>query len=508
LRFKFKYLLFFFLLSACASDTPEVYTVCFTGDVLLDRGVAKIIKQKGDAYIAESMSDIFSVFDYKFVNLECPITTRLNALPKLYSFRAEPEFGMLLQQCGVTHASLANNHANDQQELGLNDTYRFLKSIGVKPTGYGNDTIAACAPVEIADRKIAVFSFVDLPLSDAETVQLCRYERSGLVAKIWEYKNNHPTTKIICYVHWGIEYSRYPSIDQLNVAKLIIDAGADAVVGHHPHVIQKIQFYKNKPIFFSLGNFVFDQMMPMAKRALVAGFSLAGDSLQTFAIPVLLDNTRPLRLQSDSQKDAIADLRQLSHNVEFRKTDLAWSVHETRLNDVSVESVADTKHEFRSIEVGSSTVEVQARLRELTHLKGYRLSLLKDGQMADELHLPYDVYRFEAADVNSDGRTDILVGVIKSTHFDREVSKRLFALEVDEGHIRPLWLGSRVCQKLVDFKPIVRNGVVLIYTIEDAGNRTFSNGLYEWNDFGLRLFTYEKKNVSYLEALKRFENAY
>jgi hypothetical protein len=99
--------------------------------------------------------------------------------------------------------------------------------------------------------------------------------------------------------------------------------------------------------------------------------------------------------------------------------------------------------------------------------------------------------------VNRDGKTDILLGVIKSTHFDLNEKRRLFVLRIDSGRLRPLWLGSRVCQELIDFNPIGYGGSTSIITLEQAFNKSFCIGLYEWDDFGLSLVKYEKEGLSY-----------
>ena len=121
------------------------------------------------------------------------------------------------------------------------------------------------------------------------------------------------------------------------------------------------------------------------------------------------------------------------------------------------------------------------------------------------MHIPYPVYRFETGDLNHDGKTDLLLGVIKSTHFEQKVAKRLFALQIDSGQIRPLWLGSKLCQNLVDFKVVEKSSKMSLITIEQANDGSFSNGIYEWDDFGLRLIQYTSEKIDYAKAIQNFE---
>jgi hypothetical protein len=128
--------------------------------------------------------------------------------------------------------------------------------------------------------------------------------------------------------------------------------------------------------------------------------------------------------------------------------------------------------------------------------------LLNDnGEEVDHTIFSHQPYQLDTADVNRDGRTDIIVGIIKSTHFDPGEKKRLFILQIDEGQLRPLWLGSKVCQQLVDFRAM-SNGIVK--TLERTKEGNYAIGLYEWQGFGLTLLEYSSNEKSYTEALEIF----
>lgn len=142
-------------------------------------------------------------------------------------------------------------------------------------------------------------------------------------------------------------------------------------------------------------------------------------------------------------------------------------------------------------------------LKTLTSTHGFKL-LLQDesGATLDQAVFRYAAYRLDTADVDRNGKTDVLVGLIKSTEFDPLEKKRLFILRIDHGQLRPLWLGSKVCQELVDFRS-QRNGMIM--TLEKNKNDNYALGCYEWQGFGLTLIKYTHDEITFREALQAFE---
>ena len=142
--------------------------------------------------------------------------------------------------------------------------------------------------------------------------------------------------------------------------------------------------------------------------------------------------------------------------------------------------------------------------RKLSNKKGFKILLINvRGEITDQTIFNYSSYQFDTADVNHDGKTDILVGLIKSTEFDPVEKKRLFILRIDEGQLRPLWLGSKVCQELVNFKPTDQG---IIRTFEKTKTGNYAIGQYAWQSFGLALINYTHNEISYDDASKIFKN--
>jgi hypothetical protein len=145
-------------------------------------------------------------------------------------------------------------------------------------------------------------------------------------------------------------------------------------------------------------------------------------------------------------------------------------------------------------------------LTKLDALPGYRLTFKsRQTEREQNLHIPFPVYRFDVGDVNNDGNTDILLGVSKTTHFDPVVRRRLFVYRTGAGGLQPLWLGSRVCLALVDFRCIRHRAMTMVMTIEQEQDGQYCNGLYKWHDFGFELVQFINRETDYATARKNFD---
>lgn len=282
------------------ADSTASLTVLFTGDVLLDRGVRPIAERKGVEYLFEEVSPVFREADAVVVNLECPLTDRSAPINKKYIFRAESRWAKDLRNVGITHAAMANNHTNDQGREGLADTYRNLLDADIVPLGYGLDINEQLAPAIIEKQgiRVAVFNATTLGIEN-----WCRLEgkpgisqpsTDELTEAVSTFKSAHRDTKVVVVLHWGIEFQTTPSIKQRALARNLVDAGADAIIGHHPHVLQPVSTIDGIPVFFSIGNFVFDQHPPQARKSMIARLRFTGDgNIAADSISVDIRNNRP-----------------------------------------------------------------------------------------------------------------------------------------------------------------------------------------------------------------------
>lgn len=226
-------------------DQPkETISIIFTGDVMLGRSVNTRIQKYADpTWPFKNIANVLSAADVTIVNLESPFSIGCQPTDTGMLFCADPHSVFGLVYAGVDIASLSNNHINNQGREGVDETVSILKENGIIPTGLGKPEFKT-----VKNIKIAILSFCDLP----------QMNEKEMASQISDSKNDADI--IITTFHWGQEYQKNPSSRQTLLAHLAIDSGADIVVGHHPHWIQTDEVYKGKPIYYSLGNLIFDQM--------------------------------------------------------------------------------------------------------------------------------------------------------------------------------------------------------------------------------------------------------
>ena len=298
------FLVFYMLLclfSSCRRQTGEEGTlaILFTGDVLLDRSVRPWIEREGVESLFEGVNAAFPEADAVVINLECPLTMRHAPVGKKFVFRAEPEWAESLRRTGITHAALANNHTIDQGREGLTDTYHALRKAGITPLGYGRtaDEQAAPAVIRKGNLEVALFNTIPLPIENWPQAEgkpdICRVSVRRLAAVIRKYKAAHPDTRVVAVLHWGTEFQPVPDMQQRYDARLLAQAGADAVIGHHSHVLQPVDTIGSTLVFYSLGNFVFDQSHPAAQKAAMALLRFTPAGMEAETIPVEIRRCRP-----------------------------------------------------------------------------------------------------------------------------------------------------------------------------------------------------------------------
>lgn len=247
---------------------PPAKTVSlfFAGDIMLSRNVAdQMIKANDYSLPFRKVADIIKTADISFANLESPFNDKGNhSLAGSLVFNADPKSVEGLKYAGFDILSTANNHAFDQGQKGIDFTRELLKNNGIIPTGTQSSTPNPILPV-IEKNKINYgflsYSYTALNdggkstspyVNDLNNLEKLKQDIRALLG--------HNADVVIVNMHAGVEYTRNPTPAQINFAHAAIDAGADLVVGEHPHWTQTIEQYKGKWIFYSLGNFVFDQM--------------------------------------------------------------------------------------------------------------------------------------------------------------------------------------------------------------------------------------------------------
>ena len=284
-------------LSAFATDT---LSIVFTGDILLDRGVRRVINQHGVGHLfSDGVDSVFRSAQLVVGNLECPATKIDAPVFKRFIFRGEPEWLDTLRQHGITHLNLANNHSIDQGREGLLDTRRNIVEAGMTPMGAGENMQEASEPVLLASRPRNVWFVPSLRLALENYAYLpdkpcvSQEPMDSLIRRVYRLREADSTAVIIVSLHWGGEHTLKPVPRQRLEAHQLILAGADALICHHTHTLQTIETFMGKPIYYSIGNFIFDPTKPLNAKACIVRLEVTPDSVQAETIPVEIRNCTP-----------------------------------------------------------------------------------------------------------------------------------------------------------------------------------------------------------------------
>ena len=280
-----------------ASDS---LSITFTGDVLLDRGVRQFVEHRSvDKLFSPFVDSVFQSSDLVVANLECPATKIRQPAFKQYIFRAEPEWLQTLKAHGITHLNLANNHSVDQGRIGLADTKRNIQETGMIPVGAGDNMQEAAQPVLLASspRNVYLLTSLQMPLENfsylPDKTSVSHEDLDSLKTRVRQLKETDPCCYIIVSLHWGGEHTLKPVPLQRQQAHQLIDAGADALICHHTHTLQTIEQYQRKPIYYSIGNFIFDQKKPINSKACMVKVTIKKESSHIETIPIVIRNCVP-----------------------------------------------------------------------------------------------------------------------------------------------------------------------------------------------------------------------
>jgi len=227
-----------------STPLPKLTEIILTGDVMLGRSVMKESYEVGDySYPFRKVYKELKEADLVFVNLENPIIKDCPIIVGGFKFCGSYEMLEGLKLSGIDVVSLANNHSRNFGEEGVNETVTVLKSINISATGLSNLIVK-----EVGGIKYGFLGF--------DFVSNAPKESDFALVK----ESNNQVDVLIVGVHWGNEYKDKPNDYQVAWANLLIESGADVISGHHPHWVQTIDYINGKPVYYSLGNFIFDQM--------------------------------------------------------------------------------------------------------------------------------------------------------------------------------------------------------------------------------------------------------
>lgn len=291
------------LLSSCApgainknSKPRQEITFSAAGDVMLARGVNTMMKKNGASEPYEKITDYIKSRDLSFCNLECAISVNGKKKNKPYTFRSNPDFTEGLKGSGFNMFSLANNHALDFGPQALSDTVATLDELGFYHSGAGvSGREKEITYIEINGVKVAFIAATDMyvePGGQGDYRVFDWVKAASVTPVVKEAAKNADV--VLVSLHWGVEYRHYPEEYMKKLARGCVDAGADIILGHHPHVLQGVEKYNGGLILYSMGNFIFDQHKPLQRQSYVFSCTLTKKGFtEPFLSPVIIEKYRP-----------------------------------------------------------------------------------------------------------------------------------------------------------------------------------------------------------------------
>jgi poly-gamma-glutamate synthesis protein (capsule biosynthesis protein) len=295
----------------------SVASMLFTGDIMLDRNVKTRVDSNGLGYVLDTLAGqegrFFGGYDLVSANLEGAVTNGgAHYAPEAgIDFAFNPSTVDQLHRYGFNFFNTANNHSLDQGRQGVAETYANLTSLGFIHSGCPDSEVGSCTATttRIGNMNIGLagFSMVYHPL-----------DLDAAAQKVAELASS--TDFVAVNIHWGTEYEHQFSPSQQAVAHRLIDAGADLIIGSHPHVVQGIERYNGKLIFYSLGNFIFDQYFsPDTQAELAVGIAASWEqasaepSYAAYLFPIQSKQSQLALMASSSRQLFLSQLASWSN---------------------------------------------------------------------------------------------------------------------------------------------------------------------------------------------------
>lgn len=306
-------------------NTDEI-VMLFTGDIYLSDYILNPYEKKGiDGILSQGIQEEFQKANFVMANEEFPFSKRgSKAEDKQFTFRVDPKYVQIFNDMMINVVTLGNNHVLDYGTQALQDTFSTLQDAKIPYVGAGNNLKEARETeyFDVGEKTIAVLGASRvIPVTDWNAGEnkpglFTTYDPTALIAEIKAAKTQ--SDYVIVYVHWGIERKNHPEEYQRNMAKQYIDAGADLVVGSHPHVLQGVEYYKDKPIIYSLGNFIFYNSIPQTALLKV---TLQEENVKVDLLPAKAENGKTLLIEDPTEMQKFYEyMTDISYGVTFDKT--------------------------------------------------------------------------------------------------------------------------------------------------------------------------------------------
>jgi len=279
-------------------DVERNFSILAVGDIMLGRFVRIISERNGNIeypfeLIRGKEDRFFNGFDLLFGNLEGPIYKEGVRSETSMIFGFNDDTAPMLAKFGFDVLSIANNHTLNQRNEGLDNTVKKLTENNIGACGHPvNIDETSVVYKDVNDKKIAFVCFEDA---------VTKLDKEKAVNVITTAKNN--SDFVIVSPHFGVEYKHNANQRQIELAHAFVDAGADIIIGTHPHVVQNFEIYNGVPIFYSLGNFIFDQYWSYdTQEGLTLGLIVTDDYYRIYLFPILSAKSRPYLMNTEQRK--------------------------------------------------------------------------------------------------------------------------------------------------------------------------------------------------------------
>ncbi len=489
------------------TEKNEPICLVAVGDIMLSRYVAQKINEHNDPGFPFQYTEwILQSSDITFGNLENPITPGRHIKIQEMILRADPVMASALKKAGFDILSLANNHLPDFGANGVRDTILYLKNAGIDYIGAGKNEKEAYEPryADINGYKLAFLAFSDSNIAPEN------YNAGSEPGTAAMNSDNMKTSIInaaknadfvIAYLHLGTEYAPEPDEKQVYYSHLAIDAGADLVIGSHPHVVQKAELYKGKYILYSLGNFIFDQLWSEETRESVAVniyIGKKGVERIEFTPLYINDETQPIILGGQAGQKII-DRLGLSLDPE---TVPMWDSGRKAFKEGKkhVLTVGKTPRKCRLIK------NLQYDLDENGITENYTL---KDGCLVVRVGTKiiwkspenWWIDDFFIGDATNNGKPELCLSVWKEGSYgpykpfwvdkdDTSVKNHLFIYRIEDSTLKPIWQSSNLDYPIINASLMDIDGDGENELVVKEGSYTDPNqqeiSLWKWDEWGFK----------------------
>ena len=310
-------------------EGQEELVLSFVGDIMFDKSVAAFIKSKGEDYIFQGYEKHFEGSDIVFGNLETPLSSRGQPIQdKEYTFRSSPKIAPFLKKHNFTALSIANNHVLDYGSAAFVDSMKILKENGISYGGGGYNKQEASDGVVIEKKGLKI-GFIAFTRVTPNVDWYAGARKPGIIGAYKAHeaevldavKNLKPKCDILVVsLHWGKEGSTIVRKQEAELAHKLVDSGADVIMGHHPHVVQSVELYKDKLIIYSLGNFIFTTSYSEISNKTImatARFDQSGKLKSVEAVPGIIKWGRPVPMEAVQGEKFIEYLNKMNINIKL-----------------------------------------------------------------------------------------------------------------------------------------------------------------------------------------------